>query len=94
MVWKVICRTRRPKVTIRYKDPAGPAATRASGAEPPAPPDPPAAGGRPAMPAWHGRRIKIEDLPAVAARWGLVAVRGEWPAGEPCPRLFLVETRP
>jgi hypothetical protein len=76
MFTKVIRRTRRPKVTIRYVASGQPPATADASAPPP----------------WHGQRVKIEDLASFAARWGLLAVRGEWPAGDPCPRLYMVET--
>ncbi len=91
-VRKVIRRTLRRrscsgrKATIRYRGGAGQPAT----AVPPGNGDPSATGGPPATPPWHGCQVKIEDLPSFTARWGLVAVRGEWPKGETCPKLYLV----
>jgi hypothetical protein len=91
VVRKVIHRTRRlpcsaRKVTIRYTA-GGQTVARAPTAEPRA------IAGPEAPPPWHGQRVTIEDLPAFAARRGLLAVRGEWPAGEACPRLYFVEVQ-
>jgi hypothetical protein len=72
-------RARRPRVTILWRE-AGQGATRPGAEEPPAPP-------------WHGQRVRIEELAGFAARWRLAAVGGDWPEGEACPRLYLVEVQ-
>ncbi len=53
---------------------------------------PVAAGSRALMP-WEGVRVKIEDLPAFRARWGLVVVGGDPDLdGEPWrPKVWVVE---
>jgi hypothetical protein len=79
-------RSRRPRVTIHWRE-AGQGARRAAAAEPPASP------GTATLHPWHGQRIKIEDLAGFTARWGLVAVGSDWPEGEPCPRLYLAEVQ-
>jgi hypothetical protein len=71
-------RSRRPRVTVHWRE-AGQGARRVAAAELPASP------GTATLPPWHGRRIKIEDLAGFAAQWGLVAVGSDWPEGEPCP---------
>lgn len=42
---------------------------------------------------WAGRRVDISDLAAFKAEWGLRSVGSEWPAGDPCPKLYLAEVR-
>ena len=83
MIKKTIRRAARPKIVVRYRQ-AG---------EPPASAEPVRANDKP-TPPWHGQRIKIEDLPSFKARWSLVTVYAEWPEGERCPRLYLVEMEP
>ena len=84
MVRKVIRPSGRSGVMIRYRQvptPAEPAA--------------PLAGmDIPATSSWQGRRIKLEDLADFKAEGGLVTVYAEWPEGDPCPILYLVEAEP
>jgi hypothetical protein len=42
-------------------------------------------------PPWCGQRVRVDDLPAFKARWGLRTVGGDWPEEEPCPHLIMVE---
>ena len=84
MVRKVIRSSSRSRVMIRYRQ-----ATEAPESAAPL-----AAIDSSAMPLWLGRRIKLEDLDDFKAQWGLVAVYAEWPEGDPCPILYLVEVEP
>jgi hypothetical protein len=84
---------RRKRVTVRYRragvhGPGQPAAT----------PDLPGEGapwqGAPWEGApWEGGKVKIEELPAFCARWGLRVVGGDPDLeGEPwAPKVYLVE---
>jgi hypothetical protein len=83
MIKKTFRRMGRAKIVVRYR----------KAAEPPTPAEAVRATNRP-TPPWHGQRVKIEDLPSFKARWGLVTVYAEWPEGERCPRLYLVEMEP
>jgi hypothetical protein len=74
---------RRKRVTVRYRragvhGPGQPAAT----------PDLPGEGA-----LWEGAEVKIEELPAFCARWGLRVVGGDPDLeGEPwAPKVYLVE---
>ena len=81
MVRKVIRPSGRSGVMIRYRqvpEPAAPLAGMDSSA----------------TSSWHGRRIKLEDLADFKAEWGLITVYAEWPEGDPCPILYLVEVEP
>ena len=79
MVREVIQPSGRSGVMIRYRQvPAAPLAGMDSAA----------------TSSWHGRRIKLEDLADFKAEWGLVTVYAEWPEGDPCPILYLVEMEP
>jgi hypothetical protein len=53
--------------------------------EPPEAAAPLAAVDSPTTSSWHGRRIKLEDL---------ADFKAEWPEGDPCPILYLVEVVP
>jgi hypothetical protein len=84
MVRKLIRPSGLPKVMIRYRQVP----------KPPEPAAPLAGMDIPATSSWHGRRIKLEDLADFKAEWGLVTVYAEWPEGDPCPILYLVEAEP
>jgi hypothetical protein len=84
MVRKVIRPSGLPKVMIRYRQ----------APEAPEPAAPLAAMDSPATSSWPGRRIKLEDLADFKAEWGLITVYAEWPEGDPCPILYLVEVEP
>jgi hypothetical protein len=81
MVRKVMRPSGRSGAMIRYRQVAEPPEAAASLA------------GRdsPAISSWHGLRIKLEDLADFKAKRGLVTVYAEWPEGDPCPILYLVE---
>jgi hypothetical protein len=80
MARKVIRRTGRATVMVRYRQ----VAELPTAAEP-------ASATNKLTPPWHGQRVKLEDLPDFKARWGLVTVYAEWPEGDLCPKLYLVE---
>jgi hypothetical protein len=82
MVKRVVRRTGRSPLIVRYRQ----------ATEPPTAEELPLATDKP-TPPWHGQRVKLEDLPNFKARWGLVALHAEWPEGERCPRLCLVEVQ-
>jgi hypothetical protein len=84
MVKKVIRPSDRSRVLIRYR--------RAT--EQPESAAPLVAMDSPTTSSWHSRRIKLEDLADFKAEWGLVTVYAEWPEGDPCPILYLVEVEP
>ena len=84
MVRKVTRPSGRSRVMIRYRQVP----------EEPEPAAPLAEMDGPARSSWHGRRIKLEDLADFKAEWGLVTVYAEWPEGDPCPILYLVEVEP
>jgi hypothetical protein len=84
MVKKVIRPSARSRVMIRYRQ----------ATETPMDVEPAAARGGPSPPSWHGLLIKIEELPDFKARWGLATVYAEWPEGDLCPVLYLVEVEP
>ena len=84
MVRKVIRPSGRSGVMIRYRQVP----------EAPEPAAPLAAIDSSATSLWLGRRIKLEDLVDFKAEWGLVTVYAEWPEGDPCPILYLVEVEP
>jgi hypothetical protein len=84
MVRKVIRPSGRPRVLIRYGQITKPPEVAA----------PLAAMDSPSTSSWHGCRIKLEDLADFKAKWGLVTVYAEWPEGDPCPILYLVEVEP
>jgi hypothetical protein len=83
MVRKVIRRTGRSPVMVRYRQ----------AAEPPTAAGPSSATDK-RTPPWHGQQVKLENLPDFKAKWGLVTVYAEWPEGDSCPILYLVEVEP
>jgi hypothetical protein len=83
---------RRRRVVVRHQRAPALPSPRPDTANSAGRPDTANSAGRPAPP-WSGQRVRIEDLPAYLARWGLKAVGGDPDlAGQPWrPRVYVVE---
>ena len=80
MVRRVIRRTGRATVMVRYRQ----------AAEPPSAAEPSPATDKP-TPPWHIQQVKPEDLADFKARRGLATVYADWPEDDLYPKLYLVE---